>query len=597
MPNSSPKEKLSKLFHRHDHGSKKDEVPSSPPAASASSNRGLRQSSSRTSLRDVIHNRGRSVSKPAEQLRSPIDSGKAPQPIASTSPVYPPAAGTRSPAQFAAVRAMYPDEELLSNRSGGNTQPDEGYNYLSPRVTSSEADKLPDVRHESDLSHDLRHMTTSDAGVEPYSEDVADRNLNKRKTVTQSTMRPSSEQTNRPVGGYSEDVAPNDRSVGSNARGAPAPLNFKKRATGDSRGVRFGEPASAAASANGHSLARRSDVSDLRVSSDADRLGNASSYSQRGSLDATRNPKSSLRRSSLQKPLPTVPSDARATTHEGARAISNELPDVHSALGKERGYLVKDAEKPVNLSGIVDLRNTEDTTLHEKWAPAVTHSTIIRDEHHIREELITREIHNHHIFHRVLPIIDIEVLPARHFVPVDGGYAEIAEEEVPGQAGVNAQWIIAETMSKLMPESKGPVIPQQFTARKFSGTDGDYTESIAPEGHKRTEQWWVHPPTIEEGGKRTGQTYAFHIGSPDPRDDGLRAHLPTGSVIGVSPLLAKQQRKRLRMESEGGGVAADTVDEVPPPVPGHKLFPAELVDKSRAGQTRPHIAHGFSFAQ
>jgi hypothetical protein len=48
---------------------------------------------------------------------------------------------------------------------------------------------------------------------------------------------------------------------------------------------------------------------------------------------------------------------------------------------------------------------------------AVVHETVFPEIHHIRHEDITREIHNHHVYNRTLPIVDVQVLPARHFVP------------------------------------------------------------------------------------------------------------------------------------------------------------------------------------
>ncbi|KAK4544943.1 hypothetical protein LTR36_003848 [Oleoguttula mirabilis] len=497
-----------------------------------------------------------------------------------------PTAGHHSAAQAAATKAMYPDEDFASPRAAEDPV---------PRATYTRHTRLPSVPHESDLSSDLQHLTMSDpSGNQPFSEDVADRNITKRKAGSVEARRAVFEQANGGVGRASnaKPLVPGlPRHSEDVGQSAPAPLNVQKRGSVDSRAENLGSPVTPTTSADGRSLSRKPVVSNLRRSSDVSRPGTSSGVT-RTSVDAARQP-NSIRRSSLHKPLPPAPSDEYANEIDGDRVVKHDLPDVHSALGKERGYLVKDVETPVDLRGIVDLRNTEDTSLHERWAPAVTHETIVQNVHEIREEQITREIHNHHIFHRILPIVDIEVLPARHFVPVEGGYAEISEDEVPGRAGVNAQWIIAETMSKLMPQNKGPVVPQQFSARKFEGTDGDYKEYMTPEGFKRTEQWWVHPPTMETGGKESGQTYAFHIGSPNPADDGLRAHLPVGHVVGISPLLAKQQRER--MHGQQKAVAVETNDGAPPPVPTHKVFPAEMVDASRSGVARPHISHGFSY--
>lgn len=84
---------------------------------------------------------------------------------------------------------------------------------------------------------------------------------------------------------------------------------------------------------------------------------------------------------------------------------------------------------------------------------------------------------------------------------------------------------------------------RQFTARKFEGTDGDYKEYKAEKGgHPVTETTWVHHPSIEDGGHRTGQTYPFYFDSENPARDGLRARLPDGDVIAATPMLAQQRR-------------------------------------------------------
>ncbi|WPH04727.1 Hypothetical protein R9X50_00762200 [Acrodontium crateriforme] len=287
------------------------------------------------------------------------------------------------------------------------------------------------------------------------------------------------------------------------------------------------------------SLSRKSSLTDLR---NAERK-------RPTTADSSQQPGNNQRHIvNLEKTLPKSPSDefnAGFVSDENA----NHNHGVHSALGLERGYLIKDATQPVDLNGIVDLTHSNDTTIHQHWAPAVTHETIRKDVHTIREERITREIHNHTVYHRILPIIDIEVLPARHFIPVEGGYCEIAEDEVPGQAGKNAQWLIAETVSKMLPASTGSsCLPHRFTARTFAPDEGQYKEYTSPDGIPRTETTWVHQPTMEIGGMHTGQTHPFHFGSPDSKDDGLRAQLPAGNTIGVSPMLAEQQRKRLEAE-------------------------------------------------
>ena len=128
----------------------------------------------------------------------------------------------------------------------------------------------------------------------------------------------------------------------------------------------------------------------------------------------------------------------------------------------------------------------------------------------MRKELITREVHNHEIYHRILPIIDVEVLPPRHFLPVEGGgLVEISSDEVPGRG---RNWVIAETASKIPSDQAAPRGVNRFSAREFLGEEGDSKAYITPEGIRTTEETWVHPPELETGGRDTGQTWPMVFG-------------------------------------------------------------------------------------
>ena len=141
---------------------------------------------------------------------------------------------------------------------------------------------------------------------------------------------------------------------------------------------------------------------------------------------------------------------------------------------------------------------------------AVVHETIRREVHEVRQEVITREIHNHEYYHRILPIVDVEVLPARHFLPVEGGgLVEIGADEVPGRG---RQWVIAETASKIRSDQPVPQAINRFSAREFAGSEGESKHYITPEGYERTEKTWVHPPELETGGRETGQTWPLVLG-------------------------------------------------------------------------------------
>ena len=147
--------------------------------------------------------------------------------------------------------------------------------------------------------------------------------------------------------------------------------------------------------------------------------------------------------------------------------------------------------------------------------PAVTHEVVHQKIHHVREEQITREIHEHDTYHRILPIIDVEVLPPRHFLPVEGGgLVEVPAREVPGRG---SNWVIAETASKIASNQPAPTGPREFSARAFPGREGDALTYITPEGYRKTEQTWVHPPELETGARDTGQSWPMLMGESMPK--------------------------------------------------------------------------------
>ncbi len=178
--------------------------------------------------------------------------------------------------------------------------------------------------------------------------------------------------------------------------------------------------------------------------------------------------------------------------------------------------------------------NTKDTLVSEKYAPgesqfhkneatkltilAVVHETVHQDVHHVREELIRREIHEHDVYHRILPVVDVEVLPARHFLPVEGGgLVEISADEVPGRTN---NWVLAETVSQIPSNQPAPHGARAFTAREFPGREGDDVKYTTPEGYERTEQSWVHPPELETGARDTGQSWPMVFGEDEAPKEG-----------------------------------------------------------------------------
>ena len=108
----------------------------------------------------------------------------------------------------------------------------------------------------------------------------------------------------------------------------------------------------------------------------------------------------------------------------------------------------------------------------------------------------------------------MEVLPPRHFLPVEGGgLVEISAHEVPGRG---SNWVIAETASKIPSDQAAPPGKIGFTARDFPGREGDAVKYTTPEGFEKDEVTWVHPPVLEEGARLTGQSWPMVIGEEQP---------------------------------------------------------------------------------
>lgn len=231
---------------------------------------------------------------------------------------------------------------------------------------------------------------------------------------------------------------------------------------------------------------------------------------------------SKVKKTSLDKPLPKLPavendSNDELEQLEGLQPHPGVRPSVKTRARSERTL-----QRNKVTANDLDLSNTKDTLVRTKWAPAVTHETIKQDVHQVEEKTITRELHQHHVYHRILPIHDVEVLPAKHYVETKAGLQEISEDQLPNRASKNTQRLVAENFNNTLPEDSSTAGRRQFTARHFPNTEGDYKEYASPTGSARTERCWVHPPTLEKGGKESGQTRPFHLGSSDSADDGFR---------------------------------------------------------------------------
>ncbi|KAI9798140.1 MAG: hypothetical protein M1825_005644 [Sarcosagium campestre] len=167
--------------------------------------------------------------------------------------------------------------------------------------------------------------------------------------------------------------------------------------------------------------------------------------------------------------------------------------------------LVTGVSKEVaGLDDVVDLHDSVDTEVITTQAPAVVQEKVLNEIHHVREEKIHRDIHTHDTIHRIQPIIDVQVLPPRHFIPVaGGGLKEVSADEIPGRL---RHWGVVETVSR-DPQSQEK--PFQHIRRDIE--EGDSRTITTEEGYPRTETTWKHPQTVETGAKNTGQTWPLEI--------------------------------------------------------------------------------------
>lgn len=392
--------------------------------------------------------------------------------------------------------------------------------------------------------------------------------------ATTSQARPSEDSYTKAVNDW--DRWNTENNAASNGGVVPRPLNVRGRSI-DSLTDTSGSWISP-----GRPLSHKPHVDDLRSSMDLeiflDDVPTGKRYGPRRSEDQTR-----IKRARIHQPLPTPPSpvsemDPDWASFRGEKADSGVGSDFGTPTRK---YLIRDSAKPIQLEdmvehlGMLHMGNSEETVRHETMEPAVVHETIIENFHEIKQEVcactdaifmpfdmlttkpqqIIREIHNHHIFHRILPVIDYEVLPARHFVPLpEGGYREISSSELPPGTGDRVEQVIADAVAQLLPPPPPPGAmhePRRFTAREFPGAEGDYKEYMSPEGVLQTERWWVHPPTLEDGAYRTGQTEDFHFVHPAFRDQyreqgsspAAHGDPMTGSFSSqqISPAMTRQQ--------------------------------------------------------
>ncbi|CZR64723.1 uncharacterized protein PAC_14622 [Phialocephala subalpina] len=268
-----------------------------------------------------------------------------------------------------------------------------------------------------------------------------------------------------------------------------------------------------------------------------------------------------------------------------------------SLANKRAGMLVEERSKPISLEGVVDLTSTVDTDVTTKTLPAVTHEHVTPTRHEIREERITREIHTHDVYHRILPVIETEILPTKHFVPSgDGkGLTEIPESElykytqhtVTGKPNGNwqivkdarprkqslSQSIYSHTNIDEDDGAEGPVIglargeptTRSRPGSRASTATGSRSKNIlepilsskkeymTKEGHPKTEYVWRHPPVFEDIHGRTQPVYiGAGLGDISPQNGYQSDSDTAGAEFGAERQPAKGEEGLLFRDSGYG---------------------------------------------
>lgn len=156
---------------------------------------------------------------------------------------------------------------------------------------------------------------------------------------------------------------------------------------------------------------------------------------------------------------------------------------------------------------------------------AVVHEHVTPRVHHIREERITREIHNHDVFHRIQPLVDVEVLPTKHYIPAPNGndLIEIPESEIPGR---HTKWAVQCVDDKPVTSVSDPSGTDMQTTAKHPEQVSDREPLVQhrqksitnDDGIPMEQTVWRHPPQLESGGRETGQTVPLAIHNNDDED-------------------------------------------------------------------------------
>ncbi|ROV98745.1 hypothetical protein VMCG_06707 [Cytospora schulzeri] len=160
---------------------------------------------------------------------------------------------------------------------------------------------------------------------------------------------------------------------------------------------------------------------------------------------------------------------------------------------------------------------TVDTDVTEHTAAAIQHEFVQPTVHEIYQKKITREIHKHHVYHRTLPLLKTEILPARHFIESSDGkgrLVEASDDEVRQLTGLPVrEWMVVPrslTVGQRDGEPRALHLPEDGPQPGHEpieiGTEPilvDKKTHVTEDGIVRTEYLWRHPPVFEDVHGRT----------------------------------------------------------------------------------------------
>lgn len=257
------------------------------------------------------------------------------------------------------------------------------------------------------------------------------------------------------------------------------------------------------------SLSRKPDIRNLRNASHQDHVRSFSvPVVNSENLRPRHTPRSPITRAQLDKPLPPIPLEIGATSWP--RSTMKDVSWLEST--SELSLSPRAQAAPADNQGC---ERTVDTTLYQRWSPAVTHEMITRLVHNIREEHTTRNIHNHHVYHRTLPVVDVELRPARHFIPSEEGLIEVAEDDVPVDMRLSEDWLTAQVTSRLFSDNGLDELNDSGSRSTLGFLETDVEDHVNLDGTRRIESIHTHPTHFGQAIVGSEQSYAVRINVDD----------------------------------------------------------------------------------